>query len=196
MVNPETLTCFTAEQGNLLIRLIIAHLLSDFALQSNAMVQNKKAFSPYMALHIGILGMLTWLLSGEWILALIICGIHWAIDSIKISLLLNRPQYNNKLFIVDQLIHILTILLIWSWHFDSFHQLLECIKLLISYFPYSLPLRNILWSCPHCPQAPEAGAPCKIFLCACIKSVDRLTASVHHSFMRCTSTAHQQERQT
>lgn len=138
MVNPETLTCFIAEQGNLLIRLIIAHLLSDFALQSNAMVQNKKVFSPYMALHIGILGILTWLLCGEWTLALTLGCIHWLIDSMKLNLLMKLPQYHNKLFIADQLLHILTIILIWSWHFDVFNQLLECLKIPIAYYPYSL----------------------------------------------------------
>ena len=79
-------TLFSAEQGNLLIRLILAHIISDFVLQTSKIVQNKKWFSGYMALHILIVLASTFLLSGLWKVSIGIALLHWLADAVKVTL--------------------------------------------------------------------------------------------------------------
>jgi hypothetical protein len=99
---------------NLLLRLIVAHLLTDFVLQPTAWVNQKKQrkhLSLKLYLHVLVAGVTTYILSGlwqNWWLPLIIMATHLLIDLWK----LNRPD---KLvyFIIDQLLHLLVILIIW-----------------------------------------------------------------------------------
>jgi hypothetical protein len=111
------LILFSTEQGNLLIRLLLAHIISDFVLQTNSMVQNKKWVSLEMLYHIVIVFLLTLLLSGLWKVSLFIAVLHWITDGFKIQLKskyknepLNIIQLRNKqLFIADQLVHFIII---------------------------------------------------------------------------------------
>ena len=57
---------YTNQEIIILFRLIIAHLLSDFLLQTDKMVRNKKWFSKEMLIHIGIVYILTALFSFLW----------------------------------------------------------------------------------------------------------------------------------
>lgn len=100
--------------GNLLIRLIIAHLLADFVLQSRSMVDQKKWFSLAMLGHIGIVLALTEILSMNVALALSIAVLHWIIDGCKISIGQKHKISDTKLFASDQLLHLLSIIFCWS----------------------------------------------------------------------------------
>jgi hypothetical protein len=122
---------FTPEQGNLLVKLLIAHVLSDFVFQTKAMVQGKAWFSKCMLLHIGIVFLITLFLSLSVSLALGIAIFHWLIDSLKVKLL---QKYRNKeymLFVIDQVIHVLIILIAWCTFFNFFNKIRDVI---VSFF--------------------------------------------------------------
>jgi hypothetical protein len=99
---------------NLLLRLIVAHLLTDFVLQPSAWVNQKKQkkhLSLKLYFHVLIAGLTAYLLSGlwqNWWLPLVITITHLVIDLWK----LNRPD-KVIYFIADQLLHILVILMVW-----------------------------------------------------------------------------------
>jgi len=99
---------------NLLLRLIVAHLLTDFVLQPTAWVNQKKQSkhrSGKLYLHVIIAGATAYLFAGlwhNWWLPLVIFVSHFFIDLWK----LNRPA-NLTYFLLDQLFHILVIIALW-----------------------------------------------------------------------------------
>ena len=99
---------------SLLIRLVLAHLLSDFLFQKSGWVNDRikkhwRAKSLY--LHVIIVGVLTWLFSGYyqnfWI-PLLVMITHFFTDLWK-----SYSKNNIISFILDQVIHILIILMAW-----------------------------------------------------------------------------------
>jgi hypothetical protein len=119
---------FSLEQGNLLIRLLLAHIISDFVLQTTKMVANKKWFSKYMLIHIFIIFGCTLVLSGLWKTALVIAVSHWLIDSMKMEIQKQNKYKQRTLFFVDQLLHFLIIVVLWFWHFKLFDVLCKTIS--------------------------------------------------------------------
>ena len=103
---------------NLLLRLIVAHLLTDFVLQPGEWVKQKKQrkhLSSKLYLHVLIAGITTYILSGlwqNWWLPLAVMVTHFFIDLWK----LNRPD-KIAYFIIDQLLHLLIILIVWTFLF-------------------------------------------------------------------------------
>jgi len=99
---------------SLLIRLVIAHLLTDFIFQSDKWVQMRRKDgwrSKYLYLHGATAGVLAYLFSGSWgmlWLPLAVAVTHILIDGIK-------SGYENDLksFFTDQLGHLLVLLTIW-----------------------------------------------------------------------------------
>jgi len=99
---------------NLLLRLLIAHLLTDFVLQPTSWVKDKKQKkhrSAKLYLHVLIAGATAYLFAGlwhNWWLPLIIIITHFFIDLWK----LNRRE-NLTYFLLDQLFHILVVIALW-----------------------------------------------------------------------------------
>ncbi|MDB5022602.1 MAG: hypothetical protein JWP78_357 [Mucilaginibacter sp.] len=99
---------------NLLLRLIVAHLLTDFVLQPSEWVKQKKQkkhLSLKLYFHVLIAGLTAYIFSGlwaNWWLPLLLMTTHFFIDLWK----LNRPD-KMVYFIIDQLLHILVILVVW-----------------------------------------------------------------------------------
>jgi hypothetical protein len=110
----------------LILSLILAHLIADFYLQTDKMVQDKlKNIKKHILHHVIING---WVLSCAWFLihqqmnpfqaifwpGLFITGTHFIIDLLKIKLVdrYTEGDNHNKLwfFIVDQLLHLIMIL--------------------------------------------------------------------------------------
>lgn len=139
------------QQLDILLRLFIAHILADFFFQTNKIVENKKKGpgSPYFILHIAIVGLLTYLLLGDWsnwripLLALVL---HAIIDIGKISL----RKDNTWIFLGDQILHLLSTVLLWLLITqNTFNQFFKAILdpwtnekvliLLIGYLLISLP---------------------------------------------------------
>ena len=147
---------YTNQEVIILFRLIIAHLLSDFILQTDKMVKNKKWFSKEMFTHIGIVYLTTALFSFLWWQSILIAVVHYLIDGVKISL--KKTDYFQKrdtqLFIIDQLGHLLTILLVWMWIYPKENNFFDLINnglnhyntlvLIIGYISVSYPLGHLI----------------------------------------------------
>ncbi|MCX6309090.1 MAG: DUF3307 domain-containing protein [Bacteroidia bacterium] len=99
----------------ILLRLLIAHALSDFIFQSTKWVKHKndhKIHSGYLYLHIAITFVLTYLALGSWQpiwIPLVIGVSHFAIDLLKLYI-----KESPWRFITDQLLHIFVIVLCWG----------------------------------------------------------------------------------
>ena len=120
---------------SLLIRLLIAHAISDFALQPAKWATQKDEhgfFSRYFYYHIGITGLLTYLACAStlgWnciMLALLLTGIHFVIDSTK-YLIFSRYKKRSKKditlpgFLIDQLVHLIVLVGVWILYTGQSH---------------------------------------------------------------------------
>ncbi len=116
---------------NLLLRLLVAHLLTDFVFQPSKWVQDKKKHkiaSNKLTLHVLVTTLFAYVFSGEytnWVIPLVIFTSHYLIDLAKVYL---KESFTS--FILDQTAHIFVIVLLWlsvegKWPFFStfFHQL-------------------------------------------------------------------------
>lgn len=129
---------FTTEQGSLLIRLLLAHFISDFILQNKYLVDNKKWLSTQMLIHIVVVFVSTLVLSKMFLISTSIAICHWMIDSIKMELLKKKKSWESRLFFIDQATHIFMILTIWAIHFNIFYKLFEAVEL--PFFNYKISL--------------------------------------------------------
>lgn len=142
---------FTYIDGSLLIKLVIAHIIADFLLQTDSDVKDKyehKLKSKSLWLHIFYVGILTsFALIGrfDWLVLGIITISHLLIDYIKIVLDGRYAENKNKfssfwLFTADQAMHLLVILCCWLYMVDGF----ETAAKQISYFGTAYPFMLIL----------------------------------------------------
>ena len=116
---------------SILIRLLISHFLGDFLLQSNKWVKHKSKYkiaSKYLYLHVMIHGVLAYILVGQWtnfLLPIIVMILHYLIDLLKI--------YQKKTitwFLMDQLLHILSLFFLWMFFYNQQEAVLNQIVLL------------------------------------------------------------------
>ncbi|TVP49412.1 MAG: DUF3307 domain-containing protein [Mongoliibacter sp.] len=105
-----------------LVKLLLAHLIGDFVLQPDSWVKAKetyklKAYQFYIhvLLHGFLVLIVLWDLS-YWLLALILAFSHAVIDIVKIFM--QTDQNKPKWFIIDQGLHVFSILLIWYFWFQ------------------------------------------------------------------------------
>jgi len=109
------------ENIDILFRLLIAHILADFIFQGNIMATEKKngLASRYFYLHVINVGILTYILLGQWANwqgPVIIMVIHGIIDFIKTQIESKTKWAENSrsyLFVIDQFLHVLTLLAYW-----------------------------------------------------------------------------------
>ena len=125
---------------NLIFNLLIVHILCDFYFQTSSLCENKikhaiKGFALW--LHVGIVGVLSWgavwNVYGWWLAVCIIVshlGIDWLKSFIQIKgdiyrigqngelINGNKRRYDLYLFIGDQIMHILMIVLISCWWYS------------------------------------------------------------------------------
>ncbi len=101
----------------ILLKLLLAHFLGDFLLQPKSWVKDKekrKIKSPKFYLHITIHGLLVLVVFMDiqfWPLALALAVVHGIIDILK--LYVQKKNNKPKWFLIDQLLHILSIILLW-----------------------------------------------------------------------------------
>src|SRR6185436_5325390 len=97
-----------------LLQWITAHLFADFVLQTKKLVQQKKdhkAASWFLYVHCLLHAGLIYLLSPDkslWIIPVIIFVTHYGIDLWKLY-----QKDNTFSFIVDQVLHILVLVIVW-----------------------------------------------------------------------------------
>lgn len=116
----------------ILIKLIFAHFIGDFLLQPQSWVKEKeqhkaKSFKLYThALIHGLLVLLVLWDINHWFLALLLLVAHGIIDSIK--LYAQKEGNKSKWFLIDQALHIISIILLWviffkpEFNFTSWHE--------------------------------------------------------------------------
>lgn len=102
--------------GSIFLRLLTAHLLADFFLQQTRWIKKKKKGirSVYLYYHVAVVGILTYLLLGDWTqwqLPLFIMITHFIIDAWKTSVGDNRRN-----FIIDQSLHIAMLIIGCIWY--------------------------------------------------------------------------------
>ena len=100
-----------------LLKLILAHLIGDFVLQSKTWVAKKeqqKGQSIILYLHALIHGLLVLLLLWDityWSLALAVTLLHGAIDALK--LYAQRENSKTRWFLIDQTLHLVSTIAVW-----------------------------------------------------------------------------------
>ena len=100
-----------------LLKLILAHLVTDFILQPTSWVnqRNEKHFAtPKLYVHSLVTALFAWIMIGwkYWPIALIILVTHTAIDGWK-----SFQKQNVFYFLVDQFMHLLVIIGCWYYLF-------------------------------------------------------------------------------
>jgi len=109
----------------LFTKLLLAHLLGDFILQSERWVRDKKQKklrSKYLYLHFLIHGLLVFILTQSWTMTGLIVISHASIDITK--QLLQTPANSRAWFFWDQLLHLGVIAAIAGWVNELQAQLL------------------------------------------------------------------------
>ena len=101
-------------QVDILLRLLVAHLLADFVLQTDTMAEEKKKglCSKYFFVHISIVGVLTYLLLAQWCnwwAPILVMVIHTLIDILKTQI----KKDNVWTYLSDQLLHLISLIFIW-----------------------------------------------------------------------------------
>ena len=96
-----------------------AHLLADFIFQPQnwCNLKEKKVISKVHFYHAVIVFVCSWILSisiSFWWAALLIALFHWAIDLMK-GYLFQKKIWKNKLFFIDQVLHLAVIAGITYW---------------------------------------------------------------------------------
>lgn len=100
-----------------LIKLLLAHLVGDFFLQSNKWVaekEKKKLASSKLYLHVAIHVVLVFLVMADFGaggLALSIGVLHYIIDAFK--LLFQREKTKRFWFFLDQILHVVSVVFCW-----------------------------------------------------------------------------------
>ena len=134
----EKLIFFSQAEGTLLIRLLMAHVAADFMLQTTSIVNQKRWFSKYMAAHIVIVFVLTALLSGNLLLSIAITTFHWLIDGIKITIKTKNIISCTTLFMTDQLLHVISIIVAWSVFSHNWGAMIHAVRIPFTNYKCSL----------------------------------------------------------
>lgn len=118
---------FSDLEWNFLIRLLIAHLLSDFVFQTKRMVEDKKWNSLGLLSHIAVTMITAMALTGNTEVVLVIGITHYFIDMTKSHLTVKHPEKSLPLFFIDQAAHIAVILFVWVWSLGKFNDFFHLI---------------------------------------------------------------------
>jgi len=121
-------TFFTYEEASILVRLLLAHCLTDFLLQPNRWIKEKRAKvwkSKYLWYHGLLTGAMAWVFLWNiklWWIVLIITATHIIIDGIKL-----KAEKKNiagfLLFMLDQLAHISILIIGWLWIVNGWEKM-------------------------------------------------------------------------
>lgn len=101
---------------SIFIRLIFAHILADFFLQTKWMVKGKCASGPrrwaFLALHSLIHAIVAYVVVAQmsmWQIPAVIFATHFIIDAVKSSI----PNEKPSVFLFDQAAHVVVIVALW-----------------------------------------------------------------------------------
>ncbi len=103
----------------LLTKWILAHLIGDFFMQPRKWIEQKEKKTwkaPYLYLHLAVHLVLLIILTGDpglWYAVAIIVVSHWIIDGLKLQL--QHENTRGLWFFIDQILHLLVIVITWAW---------------------------------------------------------------------------------
>ena len=116
---------------DILLRLLIAHILSDFVLQTNRINNGRKGYGKdgkseistfakygYQVFHSVTHATASYLLVAQWdnwIIPLVIMVSHFMMDFVKSG----HMKENVSSFLIDQIVHLVVILLLWAVMFQQ-----------------------------------------------------------------------------
>jgi len=115
------------------IRLFAAHILADFVFQSKNWIEDRSKHlfkSTYLYIHIGILGILTYIFLADWnefIVPVVIMATHLVIDIWK-----SKKGDTAFYFILDQSAHMLILIAVWLYYIDGFFDIVIVMNNLLS----------------------------------------------------------------
>lgn len=118
---------FNQLQAVILLKFIFAHLLSDFFLQPHSWVLDKEAKkikSIKLLFHILITFCAVWIFSRNLFVSLFIGFTHYGIDLWKVY----TKSRNIKVFIIDQILHLIILIISWLYLINGFEQFLDLSK--------------------------------------------------------------------
>lgn len=124
---------FIAPQVIVLLKLIFAHLLTDFFLQPLSWVKEKerlKIKSIKLLYHILVTSLFAWFFSGSFLAALFIGICHYFIDLWKVY----SKDKTIKSFLLDQLFHFIILIITWLYLINAFGQFLSLTENLLADF--------------------------------------------------------------
>ena len=127
------MTPFSYEEASILVRLLIAHCITDFLLQPNKWIADKRRRiwkSKYLWYHGLITGALAWLFVADlslWWAILLIIITHTIIDGWKLNA---EKKWGSRLslFLIDQTIHVIIIVILWLWMISGWEKMLLFIQ--------------------------------------------------------------------
>jgi hypothetical protein len=100
-------------------RLFLAHLLGDYPLQSEWLIENKRSFwglSLHIVIHLAVMLLVIGAASLEaWPMLLVLALAHVFLDLTKPYLGARWPKQAKLLYVGDQMLHILSIFLVANW---------------------------------------------------------------------------------
>lgn len=118
----------------ILLQLLLAHILTDFVFQPTHLVMHKRRYkgaSWFLYVHSLLAGFLTLIFLQKWefwYVAVFIAVTHFFTDLWK----LQHKKDNLKIFLLDQLWHVLAILLVWLYLIKGFSQIIPWLEAAIS----------------------------------------------------------------
>ncbi|MDY7395034.1 DUF3307 domain-containing protein [Aureibaculum sp. 2210JD6-5] len=121
----------------ILLQLLLAHVLTDFVFQNTKMVKHKRNYkgkSWYLYVHSALAGVLTYVFLQDWnqfLIPIAITVTHFFIDLWK----LHQKKDNLKYFIIDQILHIVVIVVAWLYLISGFSAVLPAIAAFFSSTP-------------------------------------------------------------
>ena len=124
-MNPELL---------LALQLVLAHVITDFVLQSQKLVTQKrikKVRAPFLYVHAILAGLLTYLIIQDWRMwgvAIVISITHFLIDLWKV----NQKEDSLGYFLLDQLFHLLVLLGVWLYITQNFSEVIPFVASVFS----------------------------------------------------------------
>lgn len=118
-------------ENNLLVllQLLLAHILTDFVLQPGSWIRHKRKFkarSFHLIVHSLLAGLLSLLFLQQlrlWYIALFISITHYLIDLWK----LYQVSDNLKYFLLDQIFHLMMILIAWLYLVEGFDMIIPAL---------------------------------------------------------------------
>lgn len=111
----------------ILLKFFLAHLIGDFFLQPIKWIENKEErklksvwLYVHIAVHLGLMFLIVWDFSYTKLI-LSIAGIHLIIDGLK--LLIQNKSNKRLVFLLDQILHVLTILILTQLFYPESFQI-------------------------------------------------------------------------